>query len=73
MSTYLSIVQIIIATSLIALVIIQARGGGLGGIFGSDSAVYKTRRGVERTLFNATVGMSIAFFLLAIITLFFSG
>ena len=72
MSTYLNIVQIIIATSLIALVIIQARSGGLGGVFGADSAAYRTRRGVERTLFNATVGMAVVFFLLAIITLFIS-
>ena len=73
MSTYLNIVQIIVAASLIALVIIQARSGGLGGVFGADSAVYRTRRGVERTLFNATVAMAVVFFLLAIITLFLSG
>lgn len=73
MSTSLNIVQIIIATALIALIIIQARSGGLGGVFGSDSTVYRTRRGVERTLFNATVILAVAFFLLAIITLFVTG
>ena len=70
MATYLNIAQIIIAIALIALIIVQARSGGLGGIFGADSAVYRTRRGVERTLFNATIGIAIVFFLLAIITLF---
>ena len=70
METYLYIAQIVIAVALTALILIQARSGGLGGVFGGDSAVYRTRRGLERTLFNATIGLSALFFLLAIATLF---
>ena len=62
----LQIVQIIVAVTLIALILLQAKGTGLGGIFGGDSSVYKSRRGVEKTLFNATIGLSVVFFLVAI-------
>jgi preprotein translocase subunit SecG len=72
-ATYLYITQIIVAVALIGLVLIQARSGGLGGVFGGDSAVYRTRRGLERTLYHATIGLSLAFFLLAIASLFLTG
>ena len=66
MITYLYIAQIILAIALIAIVIIQAKGSSMGGVFGGDSAVYKTRRGMERTLFNATIGLAAIFFLFAL-------
>jgi preprotein translocase subunit SecG len=65
-TTSLQIVQIIVAAALITLILLQAKGTGLGGIFGGDSSVYKSRRGVEKTLFNATIGLSVLFFLVAI-------
>jgi preprotein translocase subunit SecG len=67
LTTSLQIVQIIVAATLIALILLQAKGTGLGGIFGGDSSVYKSRRGVEKTLFNATIGLSVVFFLVAIV------
>ncbi len=71
MSTYLFIIQIIISVALIALILIQTKGsGGTGGIFGGDGGgggVYKTRRGVERTLFQVTVGLSIVFLVFSVI------
>jgi preprotein translocase subunit SecG len=66
MATSLQIVQIIVAVTLMVLILLQAKGTGLGGIFGGDSSVYKSRRGVEKTLFNATIGLSVVFFLVAI-------
>ena len=66
MTPYLQIVQIIVAATLITLILLQTKGTGLGGIFGGDSSVYKSRRGMEKTLFNATIGLSVAFFLVAI-------
>jgi preprotein translocase subunit SecG len=64
------IIQIIIAATLVTLVLLQsARGGGLGGLFGgSEGGVYKTRRGVERTMFQATIVLSALFFIVAIVT-----
>ena len=68
METYLYIAQIIISIALIAVILLQVRSGGMGGVFGgTESAVYKTRRGVERTLFNITIGLSIVFFVITIL------
>lgn len=67
----LQFIQIIIAVSLIVLIVFQARGTGLGSLFGGSGggAVTKTRRGLEKTLFQMTVGLSIAFILNAILQL----
>ena len=66
---YVQIIQIIISVALIVVILVQAKGqGGLGGIFGGDSSVYRTRRGVEKTLFNVTVGLATAFFFISIIS-----
>ncbi len=66
-SFYIYLIQIIISIALIIVILLQARGSGLGGIFGGDSSIYKTRRGVEKTLFQATIGLSIAFFAVSIL------
>lgn len=67
MISYLRIVQIIVAVCLIAAILLQVKGQGLGGIFGgSDSGIYKTRRGAERTLFNLTIVLVVLFFLFAL-------
>ncbi len=69
MKTYLYLAQIIIAIALSVLVLLQTRDAGLGNMFGGgDMGVYKTRRGVEKTLFNATIGLGIVFMLLAVVT-----
>lgn len=66
---YVQIIQIIISIALIVVILIQAKGtGGLGGIFGGESGVYRTRRGVEKTLFSVTVGLAAAFFVVSIIS-----
>lgn len=69
MSTYLNLAQIIVAIALTVLIMLQTKGAALGSVFGrSDSAVYKTRRGVEKTVFNATIGLSVVFFIMAMVT-----
>jgi len=74
MEIYFNIAQIIISVALVAIILLQVRSGGMGGVFGgAESAVYKTRRGVERTLFNITVGLSIAFFVITILNVIISG
>ena len=55
MQTPLIIAQIVISVALTVAVLFQVRGGGLGGIFGQQDAVYRTRRGVEKTLFQLTI------------------
>jgi preprotein translocase subunit SecG len=71
---YLDIAMIITSIALIASVILQSKGAGLGGLTGGDAgAVFTARRGVEKTLFRITVGISILFFGLAISTVVFTG
>lgn len=66
---YIQVVQIIISIALVVIILVQAKGqGGLGGIFGGEGGVYRTRRGVEKTLFNVTVGLAVAFFLVSMVT-----
>jgi preprotein translocase subunit SecG len=66
-SSSLFIVQIILSVVLIALVLLQTKGG-LGGLFGGEGSVFHRRRGVEKTLFNVTIGLAVAFFLSALAT-----
>ncbi len=74
MKIALQIIQIVISIALIALVVLQAKGGGLGSLFGSQGgAITKTRRGLEKTLFQLTVVLAIAFLSVAIITVAFFG
>jgi preprotein translocase subunit SecG len=74
MGAYLNIAQIIISVALTAVILLQTRGGGMGGMFGgTETAVYKTRRGVERTIFNITIGLAIAFFVITILNVIITG
>lgn len=72
MDTYLYLAQIIISITLIVAILLQAKGATLGGIFGGDGATFRTRRGLEKTLYQATIGLSVAFFALSIITVVFT-
>ncbi len=68
MAPFLNVAQIIISITLIVIVIFQARSSSAGNMFGGgDSPVYRTRRGVERTIFNATIFLAVVFFALAIL------
>lgn len=66
MPTYLSIAQILIAVALIVVVLLQVRGGGLGGIFGQTDSTYRTKRGVERTLLRLTIVLGVIFIVIAV-------
>jgi preprotein translocase subunit SecG len=73
----LNLALVIVSIALIAIIILQSRGAGLGGLggggdFGSGVG-YHQRRGLERLLFNITIGMSAAFFLLAILNVILVG
>jgi preprotein translocase subunit SecG len=71
---YLDIALIITSIALIISVILQSKGAGLGGLTGADTgSIFTARRGVERTLFQITVGLSILFFSLAIATVIVTG
>lgn len=66
MSTYLQIAQILVAAVLTIAILLQVKGGGLGGVFGAEGSVYRTRRGIEKTLFQLTIVLSILFVVISI-------
>jgi preprotein translocase subunit SecG len=66
-SNYLTIAQIIVAVVLVGVLLLQVKGGGLGGIFGQPESVYRTRRGIEKSLFQFTIGLVVLFVILSIL------
>lgn len=75
MSTYFNLAMIVVSVVLIALVVLQSRSAGLGGLSGGDfgGSGYHVKRGVERLLFNVTIGLSVVFFLLSVLTVILVG
>ena len=69
MQTYLNVAQIVLSVALILAILLQVRGGGLGGIFGQADTVFRTRRGVEKTLFQLTIVLVVLFIIVSIVTL----
>jgi preprotein translocase subunit SecG len=62
----LNIAEIIISIVLILVLLIQTRGAGFGGTFNSDSSVFRTRRGIEKTLFQLTIVLAFVFVIISI-------
>ena len=69
MQAYLNVAQIVLSVALVLAILLQVRGGGLGGIFGQADTVFRTRRGVERTLFQLTIVLVVLFIIISIISL----
>ena len=65
----LIVLQIIGSVTLIALILLQAKGGGLGTAFGGGSQVYHTKKGVEKIVFYLTILSAAVLTLLALINL----
>ena len=61
MNAPLAIGQILVSIALVAAILLQARGTGLSGTFGGDSAVYRSRRGIERRLWQFTILLLVLF------------
>jgi preprotein translocase subunit SecG len=69
MQLYFNIAQIIVSVALILAVLLQVRGGGLGGIFGQPDTVYRTKRGMEKTLFQLTIVLIVLFVIISILAI----
>jgi preprotein translocase subunit SecG len=66
---YLYVALIITSIALIASVILQSKGAGLGGLTGGDTGgIFTARRGIEKTLFRVTIVLGVVFFVLATAT-----
>jgi preprotein translocase subunit SecG len=66
----LRVIQIILSITVITFILLQPRGAGLGSAFGGSSAgsVFKTRRGVEKLIFNLTIVFVVLFALVSLIS-----
>ena len=63
----LLIAQMVIAISVGTAILLQARGTGLSSTFGGESTAYRSRRGLERTLFRLTVVLIVVFVLVSLV------
>jgi len=66
----LAIGQILISIALVVAILLQARGTGLSGTFGGDSAVYRSRRGIERRLWQFTILLLVLFVVFALVAVY---
>jgi preprotein translocase subunit SecG len=62
----LAVGQLIVSAALVLAILLQSRGSGLGGTFGGDSAVYRSRRGIERRLWQFTIVLIVLFALFSL-------
>jgi len=64
--TILLVGQMLVAIALMASILLQSRGAGLGATFGGDSSVYRSRRGIEKRLFQFTIILAVLFVIFSI-------
>ena len=72
MDTILFVALLLVAIGLMASILLQARGTGLGATFGGESSVYRSRRGVEARLYQFTIVLAVAFVLVALLSYLYS-
>jgi preprotein translocase subunit SecG len=65
----LIVAQMILAIALVASILLQQRGTGLGGAFGGEVTAYRSRRGIERTLFRLTIVLAVLFVVFSLLNL----
>jgi preprotein translocase subunit SecG len=66
--TYFNIAEIIVSIVLVLVLLVQSRGAGFNGTFNSDSSVFRTRRGVEKTLFQLTIVLAVVFAIISVLS-----
>ena len=66
MNPVLAAGQLIVSIALTFSILLQSRGSGLGGTFGGDSSVYRSRRGIERRLWQFTIVLIVLFSMFSI-------
>ena len=67
MSEFMNVIQLLVSILLVVVILAQVKEGG-GGLFGSASSTIRTRRGLEKTLFQFTIFLSVAFVVISIIS-----
>lgn len=68
MQTVFAVLQILVSVVLIAVVLMQSRGSGFGGAFGTQGAMFRTRRGIEKYLFRGTIVLAAIFIAISLMS-----
>jgi preprotein translocase subunit SecG len=70
LAPYLSVIEIILAVTMIVLILVQSKGSDLGGFLGGggDMGSFRTKRGVEATMHNITIACAVTFFVVTVLT-----
>lgn len=73
MNTAFQVASIVMSVVLVILIMLQVKGGGLGSLLGGDAGggIARTRRGLEKTLFQITVGLAVVFLTICIFAVVF--
>jgi preprotein translocase subunit SecG len=66
--SYFNVAEIVVSVVLVLVLLVQARGGGFNGTFNSDSSVFRSRRGVEKTLFQMTIVLAVVFVAISVLS-----
>lgn len=66
---FFDVLQLVLSILLILAILLQQKGGGLGGIFGGSSNVYSTKRGLDKILHYTTISLATIFFALSLVRL----
>ncbi|MDP3727481.1 MAG: preprotein translocase subunit SecG [bacterium] len=69
MRIILSVIQIVVSILLIGAILLQQRGTGLSATFGGEGNVYRTKRGLEKVIFVATIVLTVLFFGVALVSI----
>ena len=73
MNAILALALLLSCVGMIAAILLQSRGAGLGATFGGESSVYRSRRGVEKRLFQFTIVLAVLFVGIALVSFLASG
>lgn len=68
LTSTLNIAQLIVAIALSIVLLLQAKGSGFGAGLGGSTSVFRTRRGVEKTLFQLTIVLVLLFVFVSILS-----
>ncbi len=72
---YLNLAQLVISIVLIVVVLLQTRGGDIGAAFGAGGgggSSFRTRRGLEKTLFQLTIILAVVFVAMSAVSVRYS-
>ncbi|KKP89113.1 MAG: Preprotein translocase, SecG subunit [Berkelbacteria bacterium GW2011_GWA2_35_9] len=70
MEKVIQTIQVVISIALIVVILVQQKGTGLGGVFGGQGNVYRTKRGFEKFLHYLTIVLAIVFVTLSLTRFF---